>query len=592
MERFPKAFKLNRLKDIYQDMVAVAKEKGGKGRMCLEHPEQELALFCETCNVAMCRDCFFMNGKEHIEHRRGYIKELGPKHRAEFASELSEMEGKVAAASSRKIGQLHDTLDQIKSNHELLRVEAEERFDALARTLDKEKQCFLHSLQCEMAARTEAVVKQEEKLSRLSRETSSTISTARAQQETASDLEFLTKRCQVSSKLRDRVASEIDQISRLMEASPYVEVSMLDCDTLTAACQLHTYVVREYRADVSSLASASTHEEVVVQIHTPSSGKMQCTLTLTRNDTQTGEVSVTNAAEGEYCIGVTPHQRGRHQLSILVNGRPIPGSPFGFKVKPPFTALPALLSEATTTIPCSRPFGLTCLEDGSTVLMLEEGKQRIAIIKDRVITGFIAMPSQFLAEVTTDKRGNIYVTTGETHRVLKFDSEGNFLISIGSFGSRRSEFNFSNGICINTRDEVYVCDTGNHRIKVLNTDLKLLRILSKGRERFKSPHDVTFDKSDNVYIVEPLRIQVLSPEGDYMRTIGEGMLEDAVCIKMVATSAFFVTDLGNGCISIFSTEGKFIRSFAADSFTRPQGITVDADSFVYVTTNRHTLCIL
>lgn len=593
VERFPKAFKLNCLKDIYQDMVAAARKKGSGRNMCQQHPEQELALFCETCNLVMCRDCFIMSEKEHADHQRGYIEDLGSKYRAEFTSELREMEEKVAAASTRKIRQLNDILGQIENNHELLCVEAEERFDALARALDKEKQRFLSSLRHEMAARTEVVTKQRERLAKLSKETSSTISSARTLHTTASDTEFLTKRHQMSSELRDCVTSEIDQCSCITEASAAIEASMLECDTLTAVCQRHTYVkcnLTETRADVSSLAAANIHEEVEVRVHSPVGGEVHCTLTLTRNNEPTGMVSVTNPTEGEHCIAITPHQRGRHQLSISFNSTPIPGSPFGFKVKPQFAALPDLLSEATTTtIPCSRPFGLTCLGDGSTVLMLEEGMQRIVVIKDRVISGFMAVPSQFLAELTTDKCGNIYVTTGETHRVLKLNNAGDLLKSVGSFGSRRSEFNFSNGICINTRDELYVCDTGNNRIKVLNTDLKLLRILNKG---FKSPHDIAFDKSNNAYVVEPHRVQVISPEGDYVRTIGEGVLVDAVCIKMVATTAFFVTDLGKGCISIFSTEGEFIRCFAADSFTRPQGITVDADSFVYITTNRHTLCIL
>lgn len=83
---------------------------------------------------------------------------------------------------------------------------------------------------------------------------------------------------------------------------------------------------------------------------------------------------------------------------------------------------------------------------------------------------------------------------------------------------------------------------------------------------------------------------MISPDGHYIRTIGENILADAVCIKMVGTS-FFLTDYGKGSTSIFSTDGTFVRDFGADSFVRPQGITVDADSFVYVTTNRDKLWV-
>lgn len=597
VEIFPKAFKLNRLKDIYQDLVAKAERDGGS--VCQEHPSQELALFCETCNLAMCRDCY-IKSSEHMEHKKGYIKDLAPQYRAELASELGET---VAIADlSHALENTELSLDVVKSRHEELRLKAEERFDALVRALQNEKQKFLVTIDREMTARTENITTLRDTLSKLSRDTFNTISSARALHETADDVEFLTKKHQ-ASKIRDAMSKINRVLITPQQASVDVEVNMLDCETLEATCRSHTHIVRnptEYHADVTSLAAASIHEEMVVHVHIPCSDeyklspKVSCTLTSTRNGAPTGEVSETNVGGGEYCIAVTPQQRGRHQLAIIVDGNPIPGSPFRFKVKPPFTLLPALLSEAITTLPCSKPFGLTCLRDGSTVLVLEEGKQRITILEDGVISGFMAVPSQFLAELTTDKSGNIYVTTGETHQILKLDSTGKLLKSTGSFGSRRSEFNFSNGININTLDELYVCDTGNHRVKVLDTDLNLLRIIhgrGKGQKPFRSPHDIAFDKFNNVYVVESQRIQVISPEGHHMHTIGEGILADAVCISMVSTSAFFVTEYGKGCISVFSTSGEFVRSFGADSFTRPQGITVDADSFVYVTTNRDKLCV-
>lgn len=591
---FPKAFKLNRLLDIYHNMVA----KGGRVGMCQEHPSQELALFCETCDRVMCRDCYIRDG-EHLEHERGYIKDLVPKYRGELALELEEM--KVTGKLSHALESTELTLDHITRFSGELRLKVEERFDELTGVFLREKRNFLAAIDREMTARKEMIASQRVTLLKLSKDASSTISLARELCESASDTDFLTERKQISNDIRDTV-SKVNEllITPQPQVSADVGIEMLDSVTLEATCRSHTHILSnpaKCSADISRLADAKIDEEMTVQLTHTSCGRIRpdvkCALTLTRNDTKTGKVSATHVGAGKHNIVLSPQERGRHQLSITIDGTHVPGSPFEFKVKAPFTVLPALLSEATTTLACSKPFGLTCMRDGSTVLMLEEGKRRIAILKDRVVSGVMAVPSQFLAELTTDRSGNIYVTTGETDQILKLDGTGKLVQATGSSGSGPSEFNFPNGININTLDELYVCDTGNHRIKVLDTNLNLLRIIetkAKDREPFQSPHDVAFDKLNNVYIVESKRIQVISPEWHYMRTIGETVLSDAVCIKMVGTS-LFVTDFGKGCISIFSTDGKFVRDFGADSFTRPQGITVDADGFVYVTTNRDKLCV-
>ena len=99
-----------------------------------------------------------------------------------------------------------------------------------------------------------------------------------------------------------------------------------------------------------------------------------------------------------------------------------------------------------------------------------------------------------------------------------------------------------------------------------------------------------FDRHNNIYIMESKRIQVLSHDENFMGIIGEGTLADAVCLKVIGNS-IFVTDFGRGCITVFHTDGKFVRDFGEDSFERPQGITVDSDGFVYVSTYRDKLFI-
>ena len=58
------------------------------------------------------------------------------------------------------------------------------------------------------------------------------------------------------------------------------------------------------------------------------------------------------------------------------------------------------------------------------------------------------------------------------HCVKKFTLEGQFIASVGSQGSGQLQFNTPYAITYNdTNNRVYVCDTGNHRITILNHDL-------------------------------------------------------------------------------------------------------------------------
>lgn len=414
-------------------------------------------------------------------------------------------------------------------------------------------------------------------------------------------MEFLSSQQEVR-KVFDNALSKTRQLQTTPppQVSADIRVSMLDCDTLEAICQRHTFVAtpsdsaHECNADISCLLTAEIHKEMTIPLSTRNSQTepdISCTLNLTRSNTKVDGVSVKRVSHEEHYIQIPPLERGRHQLVVKVNGIHIPTSPFKFKVKVPHTAL----SSQVTELHCFKPFGLTHVRGTGTVLMVEEGRRRITEVRDRRFSGHLDVPSECLAEVTTDRRGNIYVTTGETHRLLKLDSKGNLLKSTGSHGSGKMEFRFANGIDINSSDELYVCDTENHRVKVLDTNLDLLRIIRESGEPLQSkplklPHDVGFDKHDNAYILESHRIQVLTHHGDYLRTIGEGKLGDAVCIKVAGTS-IFVTDYLKGCVWVFTTDGEYVSKFGKGSLTRPQGVTVDCDGFVYVTTGRGTLCV-
>ena len=73
------------------------------------------------------------------------------------------------------------------------------------------------------------------------------------------------------------------------------------------------------------------------------------------------------------------------------------------------------------------------------------------------------------------------------------------------------------GIAVSTSGHVYVCDTSNHCIQVLNPDLALSHKFGEGNGegRFIAPHGIAIDSQDTIYPCDygNDRIQKLSSNG-------------------------------------------------------------------------------
>src|SRR5262249_26427218 len=67
--------------------------------------------------------------------------------------------------------------------------------------------------------------------------------------------------------------------------------------------------------------------------------------------------------------------------------------------------------------------------------------------------------------IAVDGSGDVYVTDTGNHRVEKFDREGNFITQWGGFGNGKGQFNFPYGIALDTKGSVFVVDSGNTRVE-------------------------------------------------------------------------------------------------------------------------------
>ena len=109
--------------------------------------------------------------------------------------------------------------------------------------------------------------------------------------------------------------------------------------------------------------------------------------------------------------------------------------------------------------------------------------------------------------------GSILVADGIGNaRVVKFDSQGNFIKAWGSLGSAEGQFNVVHALAIDADDNVYVADRNNDRIQVFTGNGDHLATWNE----FNFPNDIMITENQDVWVADnqPVRIIKMDRAGN------------------------------------------------------------------------------
>jgi uncharacterized protein (TIGR03663 family) len=153
--------------------------------------------------------------------------------------------------------------------------------------------------------------------------------------------------------------------------------------------------------------------------------------------------------------------------------------------------------------------------------------------------------------------GQIYVADSGNHRIQVFDKDGNFLFKWGSEGAGPGQFSEPWGIAVAADGTVHVADTWNHRIQTFTAQGEFVRAFG------------TFVNVQHDAQAEPGKFW--GPRG----------------IAVGPAGNLFVTDTGNKRVQKFTADGQFLQTWGGGgivpgSFEEPVGIDIDAQSNIYV----------
>jgi len=199
-----------------------------------------------------------------------------------------------------------------------------------------------------------------------------------------------------------------------------------------------------------------------------------------------------------------------------------------------------------------------------------------------------------LVGICKDNKGNIYYTDSQKNQIVKlnFDSDGkeNFTNNI--------EFNKPTGIAFSEKSKnIYICETGNHRIVVLNPKGELINsigVRGKGKGEFNFPTFIWIDKNELIYVVDSMnfRVQVFDDTGKVISIFGEtgDGSGNMARPKGIATDSFghiYIVDALFHNVQVFNLNGDFLYSFGGQGrkqseFWLPMGIFIDESNKIYV----------
>ena len=405
---------------VSHELVSVGEKKTGmdsktkiprKPAMCIEHPNEELKFYCDTCQCLVCRDCIVI---EHKEHSQSYSIIAAEKEKEALGMTLQEAEDAITtletAVTSRE-NIKKQVEDQKSRMNEMITQEFNKIYTAL-----QEKEKELHR-KCEAVANQKLTVltMENEEIEDLKKSLVFSTQIASGAQN-STPVELLSTKKSIQEHLQSRLTTfaqlELepgvnDKISVVLDKTALDEAT-LKLGSVSEICDPAQCTVEE--GLIIPLATVGKKREVKVALKDDNGGlvceKVPMTARLVaKYDESVLPVDIRFEGDGHAFLLFQPVIVGEHELTIKVMNRQLAGSPY------------KIWSRQSPTH-----------KDISSKQRFDVGSHSMG--------------------VTVHHNGDVFASNSQDNYIQVFSSDGSQKLQIGSPGSGDGQLNTPSGLTI------------------------------------------------------------------------------------------------------------------------------------------------
>lgn len=186
--------------------------------------------------------------------------------------------------------------------------------------------------------------------------------------------------------------------------------------------------------------------------------------------------------------------------------------------------------------------------------------------------------------VAVDSTNNIYVVDTLNHRVQKFSATGQFLMSIGSYGTAQGQLNYPVSIALDQSGHIYVGDSGRvQKFDSTGTYVTTFSSYGSADHQITSPACIAVDSQNSIYIVDAFNYYVkkFDLNGNFVFKFGgttgpHPLTMPSVC-GLNSNGDFHVSDPPMSRTTVIDSNGNFIKNLNNSG----EGLALNSNNDIY-----------
>ena len=580
------------LDDLKHGRVEPIPVKEPPTKKCLVH-EKSLKIYCYDCDSLICRDCTV---KDHRDHNFEFTKKAAPDEKTKLLEEMQPLK-EVHAKLTSTVEHIQTTKLEVEAQKDSAINIIKTSFKELHDILDKREKDLMEEAGAIVQEKVDKLSVQEKTLSLASAEVQSVIDYTERSVMHGTDNEVMS----MYTEMRKTIEQKIEEHSKSERSLEPVEeadmgVEVRCSEALQQLCQTQAIITKldpskctvhlEEAAEVGKVSKGT----LITRLNNNKPTKRNCKISGQMKSLHNGVIADCNIDDdgsSRYSIQYTPTVRGRHELTVLIDGQHVAGSPFPVSVSihPTQLGKPVKVWDGVKS-----PFGITANSKGDilvaekvgNIIKFDANGQRHKLVAQNELKA--------LRCIAVDDEDNIYCIDDNNNKILTCDKNGGNVqvheVKANKGSGRRALFIINNELLISETDS-------RGTIMVYDRELKGVRHIQ--HKDMGLVTDISADVYGNLYMTDrgSACIQVFTANGVFLRSLGHDKNKLwGPCGVCVSGLYVYVTDTTNNCVSVFTTDGVYVTSFGQHGnkegdFDHPLYLCIDKDQFVYVSDYRN-----